>query len=382
MINGYKEYTDIIMEEQFRKDAMDYLKNSLGLQDYSIPDQLPRLYKYRGISDYSVNDLVEKRFTATSIGSFNDLFDGAMQVYGDEEERKQRAQTDWERLEELGRQCGFPGLLPHDSYVQTRESYYRRESRSKFRMAEYLGTYVFCLSERNDSVLMWAHYANENTGICIEYDFNSLAHYSLTRNCLFPVAYSSYPVNVLPLIGEDEKPDVMYPVDVATLCTALNKAKIWEYEREWRFVEIDTKVKAQRIYKESIKPKRVIFGNRFLKPLFYYEGDSDGTKRKCEEHYDRLLRLLDYMIQEHIEAAIAIPRVGNFELEIKNLSATSLKRFILDKFHYRNKSDKMRYYHVIADELFAWMEEGFPVDEFGNIIRSRRAIVRIEGCKD
>ena len=34
MINGYKEYTDIIMEEQFRKDAMDYLKNGLGLQDY------------------------------------------------------------------------------------------------------------------------------------------------------------------------------------------------------------------------------------------------------------------------------------------------------------------------------------------------------------
>lgn len=351
MINGHKEYIDIIEEEQFRNETMAYLRKSHGLDSYSVPNPFPPLYKYRALSMYAVEDIINHRFAATSIGSFNDVFDGAMHAYGDEKQRTALAHKKWEEIEELGRRCGFPGLLPHDSFVKSMEVHYKQESRSKFRMDDYLGTYVFCLSERNDSILMWAHYANENAGICIEYDFNELDEESLVRKCLFPVSYCSKPIDVLPLFDKDNPSTLLYPVDTAALCTALSKAKEWEYEREWRFVEIDITAKAQRVFRRATTPKRIIFGNRFLKPLFYYQNDDDSKRKKCEENYALIIRLLDFMISEGIKASVAIPKIGFFELKMNNLDASKLKQFMVDEFGWRNKSENMRYYDVITDKL-------------------------------
>lgn len=357
MINGFKEYIDIVEEEQFRNETMAYLRKSHGVDSYSVSNPFPPLYKYRALSKYAVEDIINHRFAATSIGSFNDIFDGAMHAYGDEEQRATLAQKKWEEFEELGRRCGLPGLLPHDSFVKSMEVHYKQESRSKFRMDDYLGTYVFCLSERNDSILMWAHYANENAGICIEYDFNELDEESLVRKCLFPVSYCSKPIDVLPLFDKDNPPTLLYPVDTAALCTALSKAKEWEYEREWRFVEIDIKAKAQRVFRRAPIPKRIIFGNRFLKPLFYYQNDDDSKRKKCEENYDLFIRLLDYMVSEGIEASVAIPKIGYYELEMNNLDASKLKQFMVNEFGRRNKSENMRYYDVITDKLYDFIDK-------------------------
>ena len=357
MINGIKEYIDIIEEEQFRSETMAYLRESNGVESYSVPSPFPPLYKYRALSTYAVEDIMNHRFAATSIGSFNDVFDGAMHAYGDEKQRTALAQKKWEEIEELGRRCGLPGLLPHDSFVKNMEAHYKQESRSKFRMDDYLGTYVFCLSERNDSILMWAHYANENTGICIEYDFNELDGASLVRKCLFPVLYCSKPIDVLPLFDKDNPSKLTYPIDTAALCTALSKADVWEYEKEWRFVEIDIQAKAQRLFRQATIPKRIIFGNRLLKPLFYYQSDDNSKRKKCEEAYDLIMRLLDYMVSEGIRASIAIPKVGFFELEMNNLDASKLKQFLTVEFGWRNKSENMRYYDVIEDKLYNFIDK-------------------------
>lgn len=54
---------------------------------YSFPVNFPLLYRYTRVSSYSVDDIVNGRITATSIGEFNDLFDGAIHRYGNEESR-------------------------------------------------------------------------------------------------------------------------------------------------------------------------------------------------------------------------------------------------------------------------------------------------------
>ena len=350
MINGRKEFTDIVSEEEFRKETFGFLQKELGLHSYEVPDAFPPLYKYRRLSDYAIDDIVNTKFTATSIGAFNDVFDGTMHAYGNAVHRADLAQKDWETIEALVSQCGFPGLLPRDEYVKSREAYYKQDSRGKFRLPEYLGTYVFCLSKNNDSILMWAHYAGENTGICIEYDFNTLPETSLVRKCIFPVVYSSTPIDVLPLIDKKPTETVKYPYDTATLCVAVNKAQIWNYEEEWRFIEINTREKRQRISRESIKPTRIIFGSRFLKPLFYYLDESDSMIKERKQHFDRLIRLLDYMIQEGIGASVACPVIGNYKLVPRDVSAVELKRFLFDKFA-PSKGKEMRFYHVVADAL-------------------------------
>ena len=375
MIHEQKEHLDIIGEDRFREETLAYLKNGLNLQDLSVPNPLPNLYKYRNLSNYAVDDIINNRFTATSIGSFNDIYDGAIQVFGSREVRKNLAQADWEKLDELGQQCGLQGILPQDSYVTVKETYYTKESRNKFHIAENFGTHVFCLSEKNDSILMWAHYANENTGVCIEYDFNNLSTDSLIRRSLFPVVYSSSPIDVLPLIGENANPKELYPVDTAIFCAALNKADVWKYENEWRYVEVNGNEQAQRIYKEAVKPNRIIFGNRFLKPLFYFENGSIEKQKECVDHYDRIMQLLDYMIQENIMAAIQSRRIGSFKLEPINVLASSLKKYLMHLFREQFKGEKMQYYYFFADPLFNWLEEGAPIDAFSDNARFKQVVM-------
>ena len=357
MIGQHKEYIDIIREESFREETVSFLRKGLGIESYAVPKAIPRLYKYRALSEYALEDILHNQFTATSIGEFNDVFDGAVQIYGDAKERAELAQKNWEEMEELGRKCGLPGLLPQNPFVKNMVDYYKRESRNKFHLADFVGTYVFCLSERDDSTLMWAHYAAENTGICIEYNYNQLQLNNLRRQCLFPVVYSSMPIDVSSLIGHDAKPKEQYPYDTAILCVALNKSVEWEYEKEWRFVIILTSIHEKRLALQSISPERIIWGNRFLKPLFYYSENNEREIKDCEEHYDRIHKLLDYMIQQNIKTAIMIPSIGSYKLEPKNIDAVVLKEFIKSSFS-QHKCNNARFYYTIYDQLLDLLEDG------------------------
>lgn len=76
---------------------------------------------------------------------------------------------------------------------------------------------VFCLSEDPESTLMWSHYADKHSGICIEFDANVFPF-----NMATPVKYVSvYPAWTVDAAGADE---------------LLTKAAQWAYEREWRLV--------------------------------------------------------------------------------------------------------------------------------------------------
>lgn len=49
---------------------------------------------------------------------------------------------------------------------------------------------IGCLTERNNSLLMWAHYGASYRGVCIEYDFSNFS--AIESRCMFaPVMYSN-----------------------------------------------------------------------------------------------------------------------------------------------------------------------------------------------
>jgi len=85
---------------------------------------------------------------------------------------------------------------------------------------------ICCFSERNDSIPMWAHYADEHKGFCIEYDI-----YNQPKNLiefLFPIIYTDKIVDVTKelsegLVGWGIKPAIFKSLD-------------WSYEKEWRFI--------------------------------------------------------------------------------------------------------------------------------------------------
>lgn len=81
---------------------------------------------------------------------------------------------------------------------------------------------VYCLSTRNDSILMWGHYARNHTGVCFGFRTSTEAFCGALS-----VEYSpSYPA--IDMTDDDEMLFVRQ-----TLCT---KAQDWSYENEFRLV--------------------------------------------------------------------------------------------------------------------------------------------------
>jgi hypothetical protein len=88
---------------------------------------------------------------------------------------------------------------------------------------------VVCLSEVNNSILMWSHYAQNHTGICIEFHRTPDSPLGDPEICT-PVQYSSnYPVI--------DFGKMLLNRDGQTLNLMMRyKADCWAYEKEWRVI--------------------------------------------------------------------------------------------------------------------------------------------------
>lgn len=116
---------------------------------------------------------------------------------------------------------------------------------------------VCCFSERNDSILMWSHYAAQHKGICIEYDF---AEADEIRYLIQPAFYSDTGFQ----LGTME--DL---TSVSHLMSSLYKARDWAYEAEWRLTAIPKDGKVPEKVTAPL-PQAIYLGTRFTqnKPAY------------------------------------------------------------------------------------------------------------------
>lgn len=114
---------------------------------------------------------------------------------------------------------------------------------------------VFSLSENNDDLLMWAHYADSHKGYCIEFDRTK-------DHCFREVKKVNYP-------NDNKYPHIQWPKDSNEMMgiaekIILTKAKHWFYEKEWRVINrpnnlTDNYIGHERSYApESLRS--IIFG--------------------------------------------------------------------------------------------------------------------------
>lgn len=91
---------------------------------------------------------------------------------------------------------------------------------------------ITCFSEKKDNILMWAHYAKNHTGFCIEYDLTGQEFSNFIQD-LYPVFYTNKPFKRF----ETEADISSYSF---LLLTFLTKYKDWSYEKEWRYLKVRT----------------------------------------------------------------------------------------------------------------------------------------------
>ena len=94
-------------------------------------------------------------------------------------------------------------------------------------------TSIICLSEDYSITPMWAHYADNHKGVCIEYDFKNISNFMFELLC-FPIEYveeSDNTFELSALFDDNIKTNPNWPLRVA-----LRKSQDWKYEKEWRII--------------------------------------------------------------------------------------------------------------------------------------------------
>lgn len=196
---------------------------------HSYLEHIPKkLYRYRPATydkEHGNRDLLaiaDSKIWFSSPKNFNDPFDCSFNINVDKMLKELISQEFSElTLPSLSRMAGLEQDIQKLSQELSQDI---QELGSEFRIA--------CLSEASDSILMWSHYANSHSGICVEYDTESLI--MATGDLFFPVSYS----NTLPTIDlkiTDEKEDDFAAFSFV-LKRLLTKATPWSYEKEWRAI--------------------------------------------------------------------------------------------------------------------------------------------------
>lgn len=141
----------------------------------------------------------------------------------------------WELSKKGGFQAAIWEKMTRSSFRQLFESARVNQCDYKRHWEEILSKIrVFCVTERNDNLLMWAHYAADHMGVVFE--FWSLPEEDNLLSVAQPVEYVKKP---LPFLTELELVDSLTglgELDDKALYRryACTKSEHWKYEREWR----------------------------------------------------------------------------------------------------------------------------------------------------
>ena len=182
------------------------------------------LYKYYKDNKWSIENLNDSKIWFSAPCNFNDVFDCSITVDGKELFKSALSMAP----HKMEIRAGSPAWRELKAVVHQEVL----KAEVLFRdLREQIG--VTCLSESCDSLLMWAHYANNHCGMCVEYELpeiNKKLGYSP-----IPIVYSNERACFRNL-----NPD-FYEKDAVKLCLeALTSKSIeWSYENEWRIVRDD-----------------------------------------------------------------------------------------------------------------------------------------------
>ena len=147
---------------------------------------------------------------------------------------------------------------------------------------------VYCVSERPDSLLMWSHYAESHSGLCLEFDSSAIP-FAIAQ----PVVYQKARRPVGRATESDEQ---------SMEKALLTKSDDWDYEEEWRVIEYQLGSGIYEIPNDALTG--VILGARI-----------------SNDHEQEILRWLQHRLPR-IPAYRSIPSDSEFRVRIEPLSKT------------------------------------------------------------
>ena len=271
-----KQFTDMIFPLYEDID----IEGAYNLKNQHLPKQI---FKYRKVDINSLKNLEEDTVWLADPTNLNDPYDCAhtidfpriwqnpafinkfIQERGDDlnlsVDQKQSLAINSDPISFL-MESDLLGVPPEkretdrDSFLSDIKK--RNEDLAVFSSKTFARNFKLCsFSERNDSIVMWAHYASDHKGFCIEYDLEKIPCTDYRRRLLYPVIYSEQIFDATELFMK-EKEDKILNI-LRWHLAALVKSRYWDYEKEWRLVFPHEECDSERTYVMG-KPKMVYFG--------------------------------------------------------------------------------------------------------------------------
>lgn len=266
---------------------------------YKVPNQL---FKYKAIDEKRHTlDLIKNDFLYIgTVKGFNDTFEGVLN-YNPDEILDYLIGNSIERLGLKINQQDYLRIINSDNPYEElkRWAYNNSQSTGSFeRFSEALDetfqyminkiyedfndslkemTLVSCFTQNNKNRVMWGNYADNNKGICVEYNLYDIKKDYLVKSC-HEVKYFSpdkYPnvTNILLNILKSNPLDFMDSI-------FLNKTDDWSYEEEWRLI-----FRNDPFFRHLIKKINSNYYIKLPKPRVIYLGVkiSDENKKEIEE---------------------------------------------------------------------------------------------------
>ena len=300
------DWIDDFIKLYSSKEKGDFTK-ALELKREHIPNKLYR-YRTTGNLEYLKGEICDGEIFLSLPSEMNDPFD-SHSVLGEKHPAPyiQSKNEYMSRFKDIMDKDTFDKIFDDDNWFELMSLFTAENSGSShnvnaikesiiyatMKMLEDMNTtlndtinksYRFaCFTEKSTNLPMWNHYANEHTGVCLEYDISTIYDVFII-NRLFPIKYTEK----LPdgtLLATHHKINEFAFLDYFLM----HKLKDWSYEAEWRLIlspgtwfnslgEVpeDYWHKGKKI--KFAVPSQVILGTKIK------ESDEEEIRKWCKEH--------------------------------------------------------------------------------------------------
>lgn len=295
---------DSFMDDEWKFKLIDALIGGINGNKYNLIDvgyyyqccAPASIYKYYPNTERKLSEVKENKMWYSAPSKFNDPFDCEFMMSEEKIFQYMLQNVPGKRSIRAGSPVwkAFKGEL-HRQIPKLRNT---------FEHARHT-TGVSCFSEKDDSMLMWAHYANNHKGMCVEYElmeFNTQLQYTPV-----PIIYCKDRVH-LDSIDIDNVGTAIMEYFIKCL---VQKSTVWGYESEWRIIRDDAACghlwdsKNHGALLNSIRPSSITLGceaeDSFIK----------GVTEYCQENKINLFR----MYKDRLEYRLNKASVLQFDTE-------------------------------------------------------------------
>jgi hypothetical protein len=224
-----------------------------------------KLYRFEKCEAKRIKTIGEGKLWLSKPNQFNDLYDSRLSGIAHFDLDKSEYQSVMDAFDLVQNVAALKSPFD-ENMVQELKNYMDIESKpnalskalhnsafvSKLRtlLQAHFGICCFFSGEITSHPLMWAHYAANHKGFCVEYEY---VHVQGETSMVYEVIYASK----LPEISTFEW---LFSANKATTSVLTTKDIIWNYEKEWRLIIGGAKGEVNLpVY---IKPNKIISGNR------------------------------------------------------------------------------------------------------------------------